>query len=343
MKNQYPSPSKLIAFLNGQLPQDQSEEVTAWFNQNDETKKELAQLEVIWGLNDRLDQMEKIDKQAAKNKIDSRLKPLQSQWKIFVHSFQRVAAILILPILLLTSYLLFQYAKPGTASQEIVAAFGTRSSLVLPDGSKVWLNSGSKLSYGKDFNKAKRTVHLDGEAFFEVAANKSKPFDVVTPVFTVRAVGTEFNVFSYDEDEFETSLEKGITQLFRSGQKQDSQPLHIMAPGQRAVFNKAEGKLKLTETDVKQFSSWREGKLTFKDTPMNEVIMKLRRWFNIDIELKDTRLLQYRYTAVFENETIQQVMEMLRFSSPITYKIIPGEKRPDNTWAKTKIEIESLN
>ena len=112
-----------------------------------------------------------------------------------------------------------------------------------------------------------------------------------------------------------------------------------MKPGQRAVFDEKHAKFVLSEGDVSRFSTWREGRLTFKNAPMNEVVMKLERWFNVDIELKDPGLQQYRYTAVFEHETISQAMEMLRFSAPVEYKIIPGEKQPDSALSKTKIEI----
>jgi transmembrane sensor len=114
-----------------------------------------------------------------------------------------------------------------------------------------------------------------------------------------------------------------------------------MKPGQRAMYD--QGKVRISEGDVTRFSAWREGKLIFKNTPMQEAIPKLERWFNVDIELKDPELLKYRFTAIFKNETIQQALEMLRFSSPINYKIVPGEKQPDESYAKNKIEISKQN
>jgi ferric-dicitrate binding protein FerR (iron transport regulator) len=342
MNSKYPSIKKLTDYLNGELSKEESNEIKAWFSQSDETKKELDHLEIIWGLTDRLDQMEKIDKQEARRKIDSRT-TLKNQWKIFLLSFQKAAAILIFPILLFSAYQAFQPGSERAAEQEFVTAYGTRSTLTLPDGSKVWLNSGSKLRYGQGFDQEDRTIYLTGEAFFDVAANKSKPFDVVTGKFTVRAQGTEFNVFSYNDDEFETSLEEGATQIFPSACKGTDGPLFEMKPGQRAKFDGIRGELIIANVDVSQFSTWREGKLTFKNTPMNEVFMKLERWFNVDIELKDAELLKYRYTAIFENETVQQALEMLSFSSPIEYKIVPGEKQQDNALAKSKIEISIRN
>lgn len=343
MTTKYPSIKKLIAYLNGESSDKDAKEITNWFNLSDEGQKELDHLEIIWGLTDRLDQMETIDKQKAKQEINSRIASSANQWKVFLRYFQRVAAILILPVLLSSAYFLFFYSgNDKSSNQEFVAAYGTRSTVVLPDGSKVWLNSGSKLSYGNDFNQNSRKVFLTGEAFFKVAANKFKPFDVVTGRFTVRAVGTEFNVFSYDNDEFETSLERGATQLFQSGNI-NQEPVLKMKPGQRVVYNSRQDKLTLSNDDVSQFSAWREGKLIFKNTSMSEVIMKLERWYNVDIELKDPDLLKYRFTAIFKNETIQQALEMLSFTSPIKYEIESGEKQKDNTYAKSKIEIRGRN
>lgn len=182
-------------------------------------------------------------------------------------------------------------------------------------------------------------VFLTGEAFFDVEANKSKPFEVVTNLFTIQAVGTEFNVFSYESNAFETSLEEGSVHVFPTTNKNHNEPVLKMNPGQRVVFDEAERKLVLSAEDVSQFSTWREGKLTFKNAPMKEVIMKMGRWFNVDIDLKDTELLKYRYTAVFENETVQQALEMLSFSSPLKYKIVPGEKQQDNAFTRSKVEI----
>ncbi|MDD2436046.1 MAG: DUF4974 domain-containing protein [Massilibacteroides sp.] len=337
--NEYPSIEKLTDYLNGKLTIDESNEIKAWFNQSNEGRKELEHLEIIWNLGERLRQMEEINKQSAKSKIDSRTGSSRKSLRIFLQFFQKAAAILILPVLLFSAYLYFGYGKEGSTEQEFFATYGTRTTLVLPDGSKVWLNSGSKLRYGRDFNRDNRTVFLTGEAFFDVTANKFRPFDVVTGSFTVRAVGTEFNVFSYENSEFETSLEDGVTQIYQSGRSCHDKQIIKMKPGQRVVFDAKQAKLILSEGDVSQFSTWREGRLTFKNAPMNEVIMKLERWFNIDIELKDPEILQYKYTAVFEHETIQQAMEMLRFSSPIEYKIIPGEKQQDNALSRSKVEI----
>lgn len=343
MNSEYPSIEKLTDYLNGGLSIEESKEIRAWFDQSAERKKELNHLEIIWGLAERLDQMEKINKQKAKLKIDSRTTPPKDHWTIFLQSFQKAAAILLIPVLIFSAYLFFQKGADRFAEQEFVAAYGTRSTVTLPDGSKVWLNSGSKLKYGQDFNQDDRTVFLTGEAFFDIAVNKYKPFDVVTGQFTVRAVGTEFNVFSYKENEFETSLEEGETQVFLSANKKHDGPILEMKPGQRVVFDRKEEKLVLSDADVSQFSTWRDGKLSFRNTPIHEVIMKMERWFNVDIELKDPELLNYRYTAIFENETILQALEMLSFSSPIKYKIVPGEKRQDGTHAKSKIEISIRN
>lgn len=343
MISKYPSIEKLAAYLNRELSVEESNKIKVWFSQSDEMKKELDHLEIIWSLADRLNQMEKIDKQKAKSKIDFRTTPSGNRWKIFLHSFQKAAAILILPVLLFSAYLFFQKEMEGYSEQEFVAAYGTRSAIILPDGSKVWLNSGSNLKYGRDFNQDQRTVFLTGEAFFDVTANKSKPFDVITGRFTVRAVGTAFNVFSYEENEFETSLEKGSTLVFQSKNKDHDTPLLKMKPGQRAVFDEKQGNLILSEVDVSQFSTWREGKLTFKNAPMHEVIAKLKRWFNVDIEIKDPELLKYSYTAIFENETVQQALEMLSFSSPIEYRIVPGERQQDNALSKSKVEIRIRN
>ena len=111
MTSQYPSIKKITAYLNGELSGEEADEVIHWFSLSDENKKELEHLEIIWNLAGRLDQMEKIDKQKAKSIVTSRIEPLRDKWGLYLRYFQRAAAVLILPALLLSAWILFFHSE----------------------------------------------------------------------------------------------------------------------------------------------------------------------------------------------------------------------------------------
>jgi len=196
-----------------------------------------------------------------------------------------------------------------------VTSKGGNSNIILPDGSKVVLNSDSKLSYPKIFNDSIRNVTLIGEAFFDIKHDSKKPFIVDANEIKIKVLGTTFNVKSYSKDEkIETTLITGKVELI----KDDETPV-ILAPSQKAVFYKTQNKLKIEEVNSSNVVAWREGKLVFKNTSMKEVVIDLERKYNVKFIINSKKLLEYEYTGTFDNLSINEVLELLIISSPISY------------------------
>jgi ferric-dicitrate binding protein FerR (iron transport regulator) len=307
--------------------------------------KAINQFERIWNISGKLKAYKEIDRDAALKTIKQKAQATRGiSPKGFLFYLERVAAVLFLP-LLIASLSYYFINKPAVELQssfnEIDNAYGTVSKLTLPDGTKVWLNSGSHFKYPLSFSNKVRKVYLSGEAYFEVSKNKRKPFVVATSDVDVMATGTVFNVMAYDnEDNIEATLVSGkISMAKETASSIIPTPIMSVNPGQKAILNKKKKKIAVTNVDVTKIISWKEGKLIFENDPMDVVIKKLDRWYNTNIILVDDELRTYSYTATFTGETLVQILELLKYSAPIEYTIFPRKKNDNNTFSKGKIEI----
>jgi len=264
----------------------------------------------------------------------------------FIHSnlfvwWQRVAAILIIPVIVLAGYLMYSQSFSSTSSeiayQEITSPFGMSSKVNLPDGTTVWLNSGSKLKYPVVFVSNERNVYLSGEAYFKVHSDKTHPFIVLTEKMSVKATGTQFNVEAYSSDSITAvTLIEGKVDINIGKSIQER-----LKPNQRIVLNSNSSTYNITETDAKHWGIWKDGILSFRDEPLQDVFKRLGRTFNIDIKVKDTVVARQLYRATFDDESIDQILRLLKMSAPIKYKIIERAKQPDNNYNKEQIEVYS--
>lgn len=234
--------------------------------------------------------------------------------------FAKFAAVLLIPLLLTTIYLFDQFIHPKenstTVEQELYANLGTRSHFVLPDGTDVWLNSGSKLAYYVEMNeRSDRKVKLSGQAYFQVTHDESHPFIVETSELNICVLGTVFDVADYPEDQvFTATLQQGAIAITN----RDGKEITRLAPGEQAVLNKNSRKLIVASVDAARFSAWKEGKLVFKETRLEEVAKQLERWFNCSIQIAPDLLnSDIEYTATIENETLDEVLLMLEISTSL--------------------------
>nr|WP_319998711.1 FecR family protein [uncultured Draconibacterium sp.] len=225
----------------------------------------------------------------------------------------RIAAVFIIGLLLSTVFL-FQESRVQYSDQiqTITTPYGAKMNYTLPDGSIVWLNSGSTFSYAAKFGKT-RSVTLDGEAFFKVVKD-SKPFIVATNHGTVEVKGTSFNVKAYaDDNDFETTLVEG-TVVFKVKNAGNEVTLK---PGDQV--SKTDSGYTVKKVETKYFTSWKEGKLLFNREPFPSFIKKLERWYNVKIEYSDPKLNNLWYTGTIEMESISEVMEMISKAAPVSY------------------------
>ena len=263
--------------------------------------------------------------------------------KKFYSIFTKVAAVFILPLLVYSIYLTSRTSRVNSSEdlvwQTIKTPAGMQTDFLLPDGSHVWLNSGTVLKYPLSFASDKRQVELTGEAYFDVMKDASHPFLVKAGKMNIEVKGTRFNVINYPEETLtELILESGSVRLF-SGDYEDRKTITNIKPGEIAVLNTVTNQLSVSNVDVEKYTAWKEGMLIFRDDQMDEVVRKLNRWFNVEIILQSPDLTEYVYTATYRDETLPQILELLRISAPIKYSITERKRLDDNSYSKRKIVI----
>lgn len=232
--------------------------------------------------------------------------------RFFIQRWGKYAAIWIISILASWMLTFYYYSRPGQSemiamNQELHVPAGQRAELTLPDGSKVWLNAGSRLSYPSNFTNERR-VFLSGEGYFVVAPNKEAPFIVSTSTIDVRALGTEFNVSSYPSTgNVEVYLQKGSVKTYFPDAEASGL---IMLPGQCVVQNDKTLELKEMDPDI---LLWREGLYTFKKQKLGKIIEKLELYYDVKINVKDPEILDYEYVGKFrQRDGILKILQVIQ-------------------------------
>lgn len=260
-----------------------------------------------------------------------------SLYKRITYLYARVAAILLLPILVYSSYNLINqsYNKEETAWAEIYSPGGARTKFFLPDGSKGWLNSNTRLKYPIDF-KQNRHIDLSGEAYFEVAHNKDFPFVVSTRNLDIKVVGTVFNVLALEEgNTTEIVLEEGKVIVENPGIKLKA----VMKPDQKFVFDNLSKVHHTTSLNSQQYNAWKDGLLIFRNEPLSEVFKRLSRWYNVKIVTEDEQINRYKYRATFRDEPIEEVIRLISLTVPIEYEIKKRTQEDQGVYAIKEITI----
>jgi len=264
----------------------------------------------------------------------------------FILLATKVAAVLLIPVMMVSAWAFYnQYNLTKKYSNlledkheqkvTVVAPIGARILVDLPDGSKAWLNSGSEISYPIIFSTDERRVNLVGEAYFKIQKSET-PFYVNSLGPEIKVYGTEFNVNSYNDEELVTiALAEGKISLDLEGKEA------YLLPGQVSFFDKKSKSVETTNSEVKIYSSWRDGKYIFRDTPLIAILRILQRQHNVKIQLLNADLGNYRYNATINNESLEQILNLLAISAPIKYNFKHKVLKPDGTYETDNIEISA--
>ena len=324
--------------LLGELDGMSSQELENWLQKSDSNQKQYSERKKIWDSLSTLKKMEMINEKKAFQKVSYQL--FSNPQQQFLHFFQRVAAILILPIIFGAIWLYVAHNNEtnrlSSVYQTAQTPMGMRSNLILPDGTKVWLNAGSSIRYPV-YSEHERRVEIEGEVYFEVKKIKDHPFIIHTGAgIEIEVLGTKFNCYAYPESNFiQTVLVEGSVKITNT----ENGSRMMMSPGELVEYTKSNHTLLKSKTNIDKYIAWKSGRLLFRDDPMNVVIEKLERWYNIDIQVVDEQIRNYVYTATFENETLEQVLVFLKLSAPIDYFMPKRERNNDGTFAKQIIKL----
>ena len=279
----------------------------------------------------------------------------------FINMFVKYAAVFVFAVLitLVVNYMTGHLKPKEIARHEITAPAGSRIKLLLSDSTEVWLNSGSKIVYGEGFTSSDREVYLEGEAFFNVRKNNYHPFYIKTSNLSIKVLGTSFNVKSYlDEDVVETTLVTGQLEIRKVDTEGRDLQAALLLPEQKALYSKETGRIKIEQRQVlsqepvradkvtviperaeqiSQASSmdiaWKDNKFVFSNEMFGSLARRLERWYNVEIEVKNEEINNFKFTGVFQDETIEQAMQAFRIASSLDYKF---EKNKITIWKSDK-------
>ena len=268
-----------------------------------------------------------------------RKKRVVSFWQVA----QRIAAILFLPLLIASVIYNNWYPtnkQTKTSWAEIQCPLGVRTKFHLPDGSTGYLNSGSVMKYPVSFEN-NRNVVLSGEGYFDVKHNEDSPFHVKTGNLDIKVLGTSFNVVAYDDEKSEEIiLQSGQVEIF----DQNGNKMASLIPDERLIFERENSKFNLGKVVSEQYTAWKEGKLMFRNERIEDVAVRIGRWYNAEIMVDhtDSRITTYTFHGTFVDEQLDDVLKILSIGAPISHREIARERDKNGTYLKRRI-ILSIN
>ncbi|MFW5657351.1 MAG: FecR family protein [Bacteroidota bacterium] len=349
----------IIKYISGNATLEEKECVLDWIEKSNHNKRLFLQFKNIWLEAKETDETYTNTTDAFhkfSNRIDAR-----KQTRKFItnkrsgYVWLRYAANII--IIFALGLITYRIGLKGNTTNtndtfnEIVVPYGGISSVNLPDGSKIWLHSGSTLKYRNTFGETNRDVYLDGEAYFNVGKNKNIPFVVNTSHITINVTGTSFNVKAYQEDDIiETTLEEGAINITNIRGRQIKEPIKLRpkdkftlvkktknialnsnlkkdTPAQREdVIEQKIGKIPgnayiIPNVKVEENTGWKDGVYILHDKPLSDLAKTLERRYNVSIKFTDDTLKEYAYSGVLKDLTLEQVLEALKLTSKVDYHI----------------------
>jgi ferric-dicitrate binding protein FerR (iron transport regulator) len=311
----------LFKYVAGQTNSDETKAVQQWMLESEARKKELARLKNIWiisGLENEIDQQ---DKQKEIERIWNLIRQMnpgkkEKTRRINLLRFAAGIALLIGISGTVGYFISNSRSNSKPVYTEIFVPKGERSTVILPDGSTVQLNSDSHLKYTAAMSSGKRQINLEGEGFFQVRHDESRPFVVETPSVKIEVLGTSFNVSSYPNDSLTTTyLQSGKVKI--TDQKGDGIQL---SPEEAFVFNRITQESQKIKIQDKRFTDWTQGILTVNGETIGELAKKLERRFNITINFGDQDVKNHVYSGSIKDEDLNTLLEALTFASSIDYQ-----------------------
>lgn len=326
----------LLRYFEGEVTLSEKDEIEKWIISSEANKKLAKQIYYLSFATKTMDTLKRTDARAALKEVRGRIRrERQLQWGRWA---QRAAAILAIPLLLSTLYLYYNADRQDEMSFiEVRTNPGMITTIVLPDSSRVWLNSESYLKYPVRFAKNERNVILQGEGYFSVRKNVDSRFTVQTPHHTqIQVLGTEFNVEAYEkEDEVNTTLVSGKVQ-FQYDSERGKKRMDLL-PGEKITYNSISGEVFVSRAAVLSDISWKEGgKIILYKTPIEKALRMLSKRFNVDFVITDPALKENSFTGTFIHQRLDRILEHFRISSGLRFRYI---ETTDSTQEKSKIEI----
>ncbi|MDR1718416.1 MAG: FecR family protein [Prevotella sp.] len=315
---------EIAGYIRQELSEQERHKIDMWINSSAENRKLFEQLLNEWeNIYDSPEQSVRADKDKIWSGISSHIRtslPVKSYTRKLLIKVAGIAAMVAIIVGVAATVFVKSTIDSAFLSQSVTTIEtmqGQKMQMTLPDGTKVWLNSGSKLTYAGDFNRTERIVNLEGEAFFNVTKNQSKKFKVRTSDVDIVVKGTSFDVSAYNDDrEISVSLLEGKVVITDKTGKY----MTDLNPDELAIISRQNLKYTLFKDDANTYRSWTQDQLIFYNEDIYEVTKKLERWYGINIKLVNPDEKQ-KYTFSVKTESLRELLELFNKLTPIDYKI----------------------
>ena len=295
----------LYKYFKGTTSEEEERLILDWVDASPENRKAFQKERMLYDIALFTD-----EKQMNRKDRKARIIPML-RWSA------RIAAVVIVAISFGFLFKNYQYEK-SACQQTITVPAGQRAQITLADGTKVWLNSKSTLTYASNFGRKERNVELDGEAYFEVTRNEEIPFKVHTEELDVKVLGTKFNFRNYKDDlEAKVCLLEGKVAL-NTREKET-----ILHPDQQALLDKKTGKLSVSDTKAAYSAEWTNDFLYFDEVLLSDIIKELERSYDVKITVADDTLNTIRFYGNFRKreQSIREIMNVLSSTDKMTYTV----------------------
>jgi len=308
--------------LSGEATQTETDELNRRIEESPANKRLFEENKRIWQKSHSYFSSSEISSDREKIKDGILLQTSKLSKAVVLPSWLfKVAAVLALPVMLgIGWYLGSSRMSSETQMCEVTAPKGQISKCILADGTEVWLNAGTTISYDPSLMGKTREIQLDGEAYFKVSKNKYKPFIVNTAHSQIKVLGTVFNLKAYSgENNVETTLEEGSVEFSLIGNAAEPVKLN---PGEQIVYNISEKKITLGKVDTYLHTAWKDGKFVFKDADLKTIIAELEKLYDVRIHLENDSLKHERFRGMFEYEqNIFSALETLERTTNLKYRM----------------------
>ncbi len=307
---------KIIKYLEGKSSHEEQQEILSWLREANNLTRFNSIKDEWWNENRGDKSKSTIDFNM--HRLSDRLnekKQLESSLKL--SRFYKYAAVILLLVSISTSLLFTKYVneKPSLQLTEVKTDFGQISSILLPDSTKVWINSGSTLTYNNYYGISNRDIAVNGEAFFEVHKNKKIPFIVDMKDLTIEVTGTEFGVSNYGDDEnMNVILEEGSVNIHSA---RNNKLLMKLEPNEMAHFNKEAHTIEKRKVQPEHYTSWRNGIIHIFELPLSQLVHKLEKRYNQKFIVNDKRIAHLPITLSIENESLPDILKLIEKIAPV--------------------------
>ena len=311
---------QIIKYLKGQSTPGESEKIENWILEGKENADIFFEIERLWMLKREAIIVRSSRIETAYHRLSNLLRPKSQKYKLFGPRYWKYAAVALLALLITIDIFYDRTTIPDSANMVEVPK-GQRVNLVLSDGTKVCLNSNSRLHYPAVFSGKQRHVELEGEAFFEVTHDEKCPFVVQVPDMTIKVLGTTFNVKAYQNEVTYVTLESGKVEV-RTADERESVMLN---PSEQVSYSKQMG-LKLHRVNGNAFYAWKSGEIAYVDNSLSEIVKDLERRFDVRIRIEGQGLAERKFSLRVENNaTLSQILTLLKGTRQLDFNLNGGQ------------------